>query len=85
MVNWTKWLSGRGREGRGECGLAERKEESKRSSVVLTQPLQSVFSLTLLKRETISLTIVTHSLHLDPCCLAQQCSGWGMGGVCGTG
>lgn len=42
MVNWTKWLSGRGREGRGECGLAEHREESERSAAVLTQPLQSV-------------------------------------------
>lgn len=43
MVNWTKWLGGRGSEGREECRLAERREESERSAVVLTQPLQSVW------------------------------------------
>lgn len=43
MVNWTKWLGGRGSEGREECRLAERREESERSAIVLTQPLQSVW------------------------------------------
>lgn len=71
MVNWTKWLGGRGSEGREECRLAERREESERSAVVLTQPLQSVWLQvaarhSVLKRETISVTTITHLLHSDP-------------------